>query len=108
MKKKQTRGFNPEDLTLGWAAVRYAQEVREYHRRSTKKGNPSREQDIKVALSKLKRAMRPLRSLRARSMYAPLKYAISDADKEKIAECSEAIQAERRKLWKMQRRKKGT
>jgi hypothetical protein len=83
-------------------AVQHAQRVRIAHRRRTPKGSPQREQDIKLALERLHDAMRPLRSFIGRAPFV-------NSPKTEVDEAlhaSQAIQKERRKLWKMQRRLK--
>lgn len=82
------------------AAVAYAQQVRRYHRRRSAKKTRQRKQDIKLALERLKTAMKPLRSEIGRFPYGPTT-ATAEANRERIKEASAAIQKERRKLWKM-------
>lgn len=94
------------------AAVQHAQDVRGAHRKRSARGSLSRETDITLALDRLKRVMRPIRSELAR-----LPYLIREADpdeaevyrevQEVLRLMSNDIQRERRKLWKMQQRKGG-
>jgi len=82
------------------AAIKYARTVREYHRRRTEKVSPQRKTDIEVALSRLKRAMKPLKSAIGRFPYGP-QTDTAEANRQAIRDASDAIQRERRKLWKM-------
>lgn len=86
-------------------AVEYAASVRAYHARRTRRGAAQREEDIKIALDRLKRAMKPVRSEIAAYPYKPLREA-NAADRAEMQSLSRAIQRERRKLWKMQVRSK--
>lgn len=91
-----------DDLVDAKQAVLHAQRVRQAHRRRTSKGAPQREDDIRLALERLKEAMRPLRSYIGR-----LPFSIQGTEPQEAAsvrEASQAIQKERRKLWKMQKR----
>lgn len=85
------------------AAASYASDVRELHRRRTRRGNPQRETDIKIALERLKTSMRPLRTEIGRLQYRRPS-ARRDEQREVLAALSARLQAERRKLWKMQKR----
>lgn len=85
------------------AAIANAQRVRRFHRRRTETDSQQRKDDIEIALARLKEAMKPIRSERGRAPYGP-QTDEAEADREKLRELSEAIQAERRKLWKMKRR----
>lgn len=86
------------------AAVSYAQDVREIHRRRTKRGNPQREADIEIALKRLRTRMSPIiTALRRIPFERPS--AARDEKHEALLEISKALQRERRKLWKMQQRK---
>ena len=81
-------------------AAEHARQVREVHRRATRRGNKQREQDIDLALTRLKKAMAPIRSIIARLPYldgSNLSY-IQEA---RLQEASALLQSERRKLWKM-------
>jgi hypothetical protein len=82
-------------------AISHAQRVRQRHARNTEKGSAQREADIKIALDKLRKAMRPLRSEIGRFAYGPQTETAED-NRAKIRAVSAMLQAERRKLWKMQ------
>lgn len=82
------------------AAVDYAAQVRIYHRRRSALSSPDRLRDINLALSRLKEAMRPLKTEIGRFQYGPTT-SIAEANREIIRQCSLAIQTERRKLWKL-------
>lgn len=84
------------------AAVAFAQQVRKFHRRRTNTSDEQRQADIERALKRLKDAMQPLRSVRGKFQYAP-QTSIVLAHVETVRVASDAIQRERRKLWKMQR-----
>lgn len=82
-------------------AVRHARDVRKFHARRTVKGNKQREEDLMAARKRLQMAMEPLRSWRGGAHFRPstTNYANLEDD---IIEASEAIQGERRRIWKMQ------
>jgi hypothetical protein len=84
------------------AAVAYARQVRGYHARRTAKASPQRRTDIEVALKRLREAMAPLKSEIGRFPYGP-QTDTAEANRERIRCASAAIQAERRKLWKMKK-----
>lgn len=91
------------------AAVAHAQDVRAAHRKKTLKGNNQREADIQFALNRLKRVMAPIRSELARMQYDKPSIHAPEPWRSKrkvLTEASQAIQSERRKLWKMKERKK--
>jgi hypothetical protein len=92
--------LDPQVIPEAEAAVRYAQQVREQHRRRTERGSTKREADIALALERLKDAMRPLRSAIGRMTYPSSGISMETQDQIRVA--SDAIQRERRKLWKMQ------
>jgi hypothetical protein len=83
------------------AAAAFAQQVRRVHRHRTDRRSPGRIEDINSALEKLKAAMQPIRSEICRFPYGP-QTTIAERNREKIRKASEALQRERRKLWKMQ------
>jgi hypothetical protein len=93
------------ELASADAAVKYAQSVRAHHRRRTQPGSKQREADIDVALGRLKDSMRPLRTMIGRFPYGP-QTDEARKNRHEIYEASDAIQRERRKLWKMRRKKK--
>lgn len=94
-----------EDIEFAEAAVAYAQQVRSFHRRRTERGSKSREADIDVALDRLKAAMRPLRTHIGRFAYGP-QTTTAEKNRQAIREASDAIQRERRKLWKLSKHKR--
>jgi len=83
-----------------WAAVSHAREVRQRHARRTDRGTAQREADLKIARSGIDEAMKPLRSEIGAAAYRDV------PREEEIREASQALQAERRKIWKMQTRKR--
>lgn len=95
----------PDYLTEAKAAVANAQAVRALHRKRTTKGSPQRETDIRLALGRLRDAMKPLKSEIGRFQFDHLT-TIEENRQEEIREASQQIQAERRKLWKMQKRRR--
>lgn len=82
------------------AAVEYAKSVRRIHRRRTDRRSPQRQHDIHAALDRLRSAMGPLRSESGRFKCGPQTVAV-EAYRQPIRAASAALQAERRKLWKM-------
>lgn len=92
----------PEDtIETALAAVAFAQQVRRFHARRTDKKSSQRASDIKLALSRLQNAMGPLRSEIGRFPYGP-QTTLAENNRQVIRDASDAIQRERRKLWKMQ------
>ena len=89
-----------KDIEAAETAVAYAQQVRAYHRRRTPRNARQREVDINLALRRLAKAMRPLRSEIGRFPYGP-QTDIAEANRETIREAAAAIKRERIKLWKM-------
>lgn len=87
-----------QELNHANAAIEYAQEVRAYHRRRTRRGNKQREDDISLALDRLKRAMQPIRTRIGKMPYTP-----AVPENELVRQVSKDIQIERRKLWKMRK-----
>lgn len=83
------------------AAVRNAVNVRNHHKRRSSKGDQQREEDIAVALERLKDAMKPLRRAIGQFPYDAQTQAAEDARQE-IRDLSKQIQGQRRRLWKMQ------
>jgi hypothetical protein len=94
----------PEALEAAEAAAENARRVRAFHRRRTDKRSKQRAQDIEIALGRIKDAMKPLRTFLGRFSYGPQTQA-AHANYDKVSTASHALQAERRKLWKMQNRK---
>jgi hypothetical protein len=84
------------------AAVVFAQQVRAVHRRRTDKSSKQRADDIEMALTRLRDAMGPLRTEIGRFPYGPQTDA-AERNRQKIRNASEAIQKERRKLFKMKK-----
>ncbi len=91
------------DIEAADAAVVFAQAVRQTHRRRSNKTSAQRKADIALALERLKEAMAPLRSAIGRFPYGPSTSA-AEENRRAIREASNAIQRERRKLFKMQKR----
>lgn|SRR4051812_13430409 len=85
------------------AACAFAQQVRKFHRRRTAKNSERRESDIKSAIERVREAMAPLRSEIGRFPYGP-QTSIAEGNRQRIRDASDALQRERRKLWKMQKR----
>lgn len=83
------------------SAVKHAQGVRAMHGRNSKRGTPQREADLSIAVERLREAMRPIRRRAGRSPYTR-----GSEGAESLRAASEAIQRERRKLWKMKQKKK--
>lgn len=85
------------------AAIDYAQSVRKLHRRRSPRGAGQREYDLKLARNRLSKAMKPIRSELGR---LPFKAQADDSEaiRTKLHEVSRSLQAERRKIWKMQKR----
>lgn len=81
-------------------AVANAQEVRAYHRKKTSRDDLQRLSDITIALERVKAAMKPLRSEIGRFPRQHPSATIL-ARQERIRAASQALQKERRKLWKM-------
>lgn len=81
-------------------AVENAQRVRKYHRRRTEKKSPQRATDIEIALQRIREAMKPIKSERGRFPYGP-QTDVAEKNRQAITARSLALQAERRKLWKM-------
>ncbi len=87
------------------AAVAFAAQVRRYHRRRTSPKSRQRKQDIATALERLKIAMAPLKSEMGKFPYGP-QTALAEANRQAIRDASDAIQRERRKLWKLKNNNK--
>lgn len=81
------------------AAIKHAQDIRAYHRKRSKPGDKQRDVDIKHALTKVRSAMRPIRSALGRAPYD----ISADAGERRVAlrAISARLQTERRKLWKL-------
>lgn len=90
-------------MESAWTAVEFARLVRKAHRRKSPRGSQQRETDIQEALDRLKSSMRPLRRVIGTFPYGP-QTEIAEGNRQEIRRASAAIQAERRKLWKMRQR----
>lgn len=86
------------------SAVAYAQQVRRFHARRTAATSKQRAADIELALTRLKEAMRPLRTEIGRFPYGP-QTTVAEANRQAIRDASAQIQKERRKLWKLRNTK---
>lgn len=82
------------------AAAEYACGVRELHRRRSKKNNSERQEDIRVALERIQAAMKPIHAKRISDSYRR-QTATAQQNREPLRSASQAMQRERRKLWKM-------
>ena len=91
------------DVENALAAAAHAESVRHLHRRRTRRGDPQREQDIKLALERIATAMKPVRSYLCAYPYRPATTTIAQVHR-RVWAASQALQAERRRLWKMQER----
>lgn len=87
------------------AAVKHAIAVREQHAKRSSKSSERRKADLRVAQTRLQRAMKPIRSELARIARLPTT-SESNTQYTRLATASKALQRERRKLWKMQPRKR--
>lgn len=85
-------------------AAQFAREVRAMHAKRTPKGNVNRETDLRVALNRLKGVMRPIRSNLGRQK--PPYEGRQRELRSLLLDTSDVLQRERRKLWKMQARKR--
>ena len=100
MPRKTATTTLEDELKAAERAVEFAQQVRASHRRRTDKKSPQRAEDIGTALKMLKEAMKPLRSRIGRFASEPLTVGLQER-RAPIYAASLALQAERRKLWKM-------
>jgi hypothetical protein len=89
------------ELDAAERAVEHARGVRAYHRRRTEKDSRQRQQDIEIALGRIRDAMKPLKSMIGSFPYGP-QTETAERNREEVREASLALQRERRKLWKMQ------
>ncbi len=87
-------------------AMTNAQEARAYHRKRTSRGDRQRRHDLTLALSRVKAAMRPIRSAIGKFPHESLQTPVATQRRSAIREASEELQKERRKLWKMLHRPK--
>lgn len=86
-------------------AIKMAQDVRTRHAKRTAKGGRQREDDINMAMKRLKAAMKPIRSELGRAIHYAPEMPSAMANRDKLNDLSTRIQAERRKLWKMRGRR---
>jgi len=98
MKLRQTQTEMLEDADK---AIENARAVREFHAKRNKRGSRQRETDIRLALERLRDAMKPIRRAIAKFPYDP-----TGLDAESLKTASQDIQKERRKLWKMKATKR--
>lgn len=89
------------DLTNARLAAQFSQDVRAYHRRRTEKNAEQRTKDLAEARERVRKAMFPLRSYLGRAPYLETTQARLDMQ-DRVRDASQALQKERRKLWKMQ------
>lgn len=82
-------------------AIEYARGIRTNHAKRNKRGSRQREIDIQLGLERLAAAMKPIRRTIARLPYEKAQF-----DVEELRGTSKALQAERRKLWKMKAKPK--
>lgn len=75
-----------------------------FHAKRTGKDSPQRKADIELALERLKEAMKPLKSEIGKFPYGP-QTDQAEANRQIIRDASAAIQAQRRKLWKLNKRR---
>lgn len=95
--------LDPKIVHDAEVAIENARRVRAAHARRSGRGTPRREADIRIALERLKAAMKPLRSEIGRFPYGPATET-AEQNRKTIVRLSSDIQKERRKLWKMQKR----
>jgi hypothetical protein len=86
-------------------AIKNAQEVRAFHRKRSVRTDRQRQQDLTIALKRVKAAMKPLRSEIGKFPYGP-QTDQAEENRQIIRNASVALQRERRKLWKMLAKKK--
>lgn len=89
------------ELDAAWAAVEHARGVRKFHARRTDRRSAQRRQDIAIALERIRDAMRPLKSMIGAFPYGPATVT-AEENRQAVRDASDALQRERRKLWKMQ------
>lgn len=93
-----------EMLDEAVAAVRHAQRVRQTHRRRSDKSSKQRQRDIEMALTRLREAMKPIRSELGRFPTGSPDTPRHRKYRADVKEASAAVQRERRKLFKMRTR----
>lgn len=82
------------------AVVALAQQVRKFHRRRQNRSHKQRAADIDMALMRIQEAMKPIRSAIGAFPYGP-QTTVAETNRQRIRDASEALQRERRKLWKL-------
>lgn len=93
---------SPESMIIqAERAAAYARRVRRLHARKTRPGSQQRETDIKLALDELAKAMAPIRR-----RLGQLPHERGALNVEGMRDASKLLQIERRKLWKMRRKRK--
>lgn len=90
-----------EALKEAFAACRHAETTRTFHARRSEKGSKQRHEDLHAARERLRLAMVPLRSYLGRMQYKSSTASMLELSN-RVRMASGAIQAERRKIWKMQ------
>lgn len=93
------------ELARASEAILAARNVRKRHARRTERGSHNRELEIKRALESLHASMMPLRTIIGRFPYGP-QTEEAEKNRQEIKDISQAIQRERRKLWKMKVKRK--
>jgi hypothetical protein len=101
LEHEHTEGFWERRLLAAEAAIVFARKVREHHARRTGKGTPGREADLASAMERIREAMAPIRSALGAIPYMEEFDTDLEAD---LRETSQKLQAERRRIWKMQKR----
>lgn len=96
-----------DDLREAYLAAEGGREVRAHHRKRTMRGDQQREEDIRMALERIRAAMKPLRSALGKFPWQSPSSSIKEKQ-QKVLEASVALQRERRKLWKMRDRPERT
>ncbi len=92
-----------QELKAAAAAVEYAQTVRSAHRRRSDPTSIQRLSDVDEGLRRIKRAMRPIRSMIGAFPYGP-PGPEAEKNRQILRDVSSELQSERRKLWKMRPR----
>lgn len=87
-------------IKRGWDAVQFAQDVRSVIRKKHPKGHRQREADLEIAQERVQEAMTPIRSRLCQMQYLKGTPA-HEKEYKRLRKVSEALQSERRKLWKM-------
>jgi hypothetical protein len=93
-----------EMIERGVLAVQHARQVRNLHAKRSTKGAKNRETDLQTALDRLRGAMAPIRGALAAQKPPYSERGIEQ--RALLLDTSDVMQRERRKLWKMQKRRK--